>query len=170
VRPYPAAIGLDKGKGESVEHLVRAQPDVLVIAHADVGGDALGFLPDPAVHSVAGHDEIHGWQLRSGRHLTLELDMHARGQCPVDQDLQQMLPLYAVAERRGRRHLVTAYLHDMLIPRKRRTFDLACRLGIGRVEFFQQVAPVDHPPAASGAASTPVEDRDVVPRFTLLQQ
>ena len=168
--PYPAAIGPDKGKRKRVEHLVRAQPDVLVAAHVHVSGDALGFVPDPAVDAVAGHDEIHGRQLRSGRHLVLELDAHARAQCPVDQDVQQTLPLYAVAERRGGRDLLTVHVHDMPVPGKRRTFDLACRLRVGGVELVQQIAPEHYPPAASGAARTPFEDRNVVPGFTQLQQ
>ena len=170
MRPYPAAIGLDKGKRKRVEHLVRAQPDVLVAAHLHVSGDALGFLPDPAVHAVAGHHEIHGRQLRNGRHLVLELNANAQAQCPVDQDVQQTLPPYAVAARCGRRQLLAADIHDMPIPGKRRAFDFAGRLRVGGVELFQQVTPEHDAPAASGAASTPFEDRDVVPGFTKFQQ
>ena len=170
MRPYPAAIGLDKGKRKRVEHLVRAQPDVLIAAHLHVSGDALGFLPDPAVHAVAGHDEIHGRQLRNGRQLVLELDAHAQAQCPVDQDVQQTLPPYAVAARCGRRQLLAADIHDMPIPRERRLFDLACRLRVGAVELFEQVAPEHDPPAASGAAGAPFKDGDIVPGFTELQQ
>jgi len=99
MRPYPAAIRPGKGKHERVEHLIRAQPDVLVIAHVHTGMDALGFLPDPAIDPIAGHDEIGVRQLSRGRHFAGELDTDACAQCPADQDVQQTLPPDAVAER-----------------------------------------------------------------------
>src|ERR1700678_887102 len=59
VSPYPAAVCVDEGIREGFEHLVCPQPDVFVAAQARIGLEPSGVQPGPAVHSVAGHDEIH---------------------------------------------------------------------------------------------------------------
>src|ERR1700683_4777651 len=56
--PDPAAVRADKGKRKRLKDLVCSQPDVLIAAQLHFGLEVAGLLAHPAVHSIAGHDEI----------------------------------------------------------------------------------------------------------------
>jgi hypothetical protein len=55
------------------------------------------FTPYPTVHAVAGHDEVGRRQLRQARHLPAALELHPQAGGPIRQDVEQVLPLDAVA-------------------------------------------------------------------------
>ena len=56
----------------------------------------------------------------------IKLDMHAGVLRPAGQDVQQTLPVDAIAPEAGVPHLRAAYVHDLAVPMERRSFDLAC--------------------------------------------
>jgi hypothetical protein len=99
-----------------------------------------------------------------------ELDTHARVRGPAGQDVQQMLPLDAVAAAHVAQHFRAVHVHGLVIPGERCPFDLASRLRIGMVELSQQVAPEHDAQAASRAVRAPFEDGDLVARLAQLQQ
>src|SRR6266700_5654486 len=58
ISPDPAAIRVNEGIRERFEHLIRPQPQVFVAPRAHIGLEPSAFKSHPAVHAVAGDDEI----------------------------------------------------------------------------------------------------------------
>src|SRR5690242_6737775 len=124
--PHPTALGGHEGKRERLKYLVRPQPYVLVTAQLYIGLEALGLDAGPAVHSVAGDDEIRLRQLRRVARFVTELDLHSGILRPAGQGVQQALPLDAIAAEAGVAHLRAAHVHDLAVPVERRVLDLTC--------------------------------------------
>src|SRR3712207_5157282 len=92
VEPNPASIRLLKGEGEGVEHLVGAEPDVLVPTNLDVRLELVGVeLAEPTISAVAGDDQLSGGQLREIFNLALELNVSAEIHCALSQNAEQTL-------------------------------------------------------------------------------
>src|ERR1700730_11277288 len=124
--PHPSALGRHEGKRERLEYLLCPQPDVPVTAQLDIGLEALGLKTDLAVHSVAGDYEVRLRQLQRVSHFVTELDLHSGILRPAGHDVQQALPVDAVAAEARVPHLRAAYVHDLAVPVERRFLDLTC--------------------------------------------
>ena len=170
VSPQPPAARLDKGPGESVEYLVRPQPNVFVAAEAHIGLEAPGFEPCAAVDPIASHDEISLRQLCQGGHFLFELDVHTQALRPLGQDVEQVLAPDAVTAAPGVQYLLAVDVDQFFLPDRRGLLDFLGRNRVASVEVGQDVIPENDAPALGRAGRAPFKDGDVVSRILQLHQ
>src|SRR5215212_4047893 len=59
VEPDPTRARLLETEGEGVEHLVSAEPNVLVLAHVDICLEIVAIeMTQPTIHTVASDDQV----------------------------------------------------------------------------------------------------------------
>jgi hypothetical protein len=100
----------------------------------------------------------------------LELQPYAQGAGPSGEDLQQAVAADAEALVTGAPGDQVAHPGLALVPGDRGLLDRTGRLGVVRVEFVEQSAPVGDAPAVGRALRIALVDRDVVGRVLPFQQ
>jgi hypothetical protein len=98
-----------------------------------------------AVHSVAGHQEVHIADIRLiDPHASADVDAEFLG--PGVQDRQQRLPPHAVAATRNARWLAALDLDDLLGPPVGVVANLRRGRRVPLVQAFEEVLPEDDAP------------------------
>jgi hypothetical protein len=163
-----AVLGLGDVELEGVEHVLRAEPDVLRTAALERRAErGLVAAADRAVDAVGADDEIGVQDVGC---LGAEAQVHAELRGPALQDVEQQLAAErgeAVAP--GGQHLA-AVVHVDLAPAREPARDLRERGRVGRFDRVERLVGEDDAEAEGVVRRVALVDAHVVRRVELLDQ
>ena len=169
VGPDPAVRGLDKGEGEGVEGLFRAQPYVFVGPDIDVDAENLGVLvADATVEAVGGDDDISG-QGADVSDLVLEPQVDAERPGAVLKDGEQPLPADAREAMPARTDRPTMDVDVDVVPVDESRLDEGGGFRIIGLQICEGLVGEDHAPAEGIVRPVALVDHHVKRRITQLQ-
>ena len=171
VRPDPAVLGLLEDEGERVEHLVGAEPDVLVPAHLDARLENRGVAaPRPAVDAVGRDDQVGVSTGVRMVDLGFEPQLDAEAPRPLLQDIEQALARDASKAMAARADDLPLEVHVDVVP----VLEAACnRRGAVRVVLPQPVQRLvgeHHAPTERVVGAVALDHEDVVRRVAQLHR
>ena len=160
---------LDKGEGEGVEGLFRAQPDILVGPDIDIDAEHFGVLvADPTVEAVGGDDDISGQGADVGD-LVLEPQLDPERPGAILKDRQQPLPANARETMPARSDRPTMDVDVDVVPMDEGRLDDGGGFGVIGLEIGQRLVGKDHAPAEGIVRPVALVDHHVQRRITQLQ-
>ena len=161
VGPDPAVRGLDKGEGEGVEGLFRAQPYVFVGPDIDVDAENLGVLvADATVEAVGGDDDISGQGADVGD-LVLEPQLDPERPGAILKDRQQPLPADARETMAARTYRPAMDVDVDVVPMDEGRLDDGGGFRIIGLEICEGLVGEDHAPAEGVVRPVALMDHDV---------
>ena len=147
-RPQPAATGLDKMECEGVKYLIRAQPNIFILAHPDVSTEIRIRLSYSTTRPIGREDQIGLRQLGCAQHLVAMLDAYTELLRPSGKESRHIRPVKIVhIPAAVIQYSLTAYTDELLVPDEGGLLDLSRRLGVISVKLLQQTGLERYSPA-----------------------